>query len=296
MGLSDHNVQIARDRVNGNGVSKDGDESSSESFVESVRRSGPKNVAVDGCFDEVEGVNAILIGKDYNDYVGGTLNLGSSQFGDFVSGNGPSWVEVVTSNILEDPNLEARQLEVSTHLASALDNVRSMGLGPGDVTYLNEDVNVPISERLEDLVEMEQNENNLWKQTSIKHLRLRHWLLKNQRKIIRSDYYALMIGDVVRSRQIKFHHTFQNLVVRGEKETATKSGLLLGLFCAFPVFIAYKVVPTSDDSDLQARWDITTKEAKKVIETGKVLGVHFIGPEEVVIREIASLEVKGGAL
>ncbi|KAK8682960.1 hypothetical protein V6N13_039038 [Hibiscus sabdariffa] len=186
MGLSDHNVQIARDRVNGNGVSKDGDESSSESFVESVRRSGPKNVAVDGCFDEVEGVNAILIGKDYNDYVGGTLNLGSSQFGDFVSGNGPSWVEVVTSNILEDPNLEARQLEVSTHLASALDNVRSMGLGPGDVTYLNEDVNVPISERLEDLVEMEQNENNLWKQTSIKHLRLRHWLLKNQRKIIRS--------------------------------------------------------------------------------------------------------------
>ncbi|KAK8652778.1 hypothetical protein V6N13_126803 [Hibiscus sabdariffa] len=219
MGLSDHNVQIARDRVNGNGVSKDGDESSSKYFVESVRRSGPENVAVDGCFDEVKGFNAILIRKYYNDYVGGTLKLGSSQFGerelmgcsshdnhnhlsdkvgsdndlklvesqgDFVRGKGPSWVEVVTSNILEDPNLEARQLEVSTHLANALDNVRSMGLGPVDVTYLNEDVNVPISERLEDLVEMEQNENNLWKQTSIKHLRLRHWLLKNQRKIIRS--------------------------------------------------------------------------------------------------------------
>ncbi|KAK8682996.1 hypothetical protein V6N13_039072 [Hibiscus sabdariffa] len=86
MGLSDHNVQIAKDRVNGNGVSKDGDGSSSESFVESVRGSGLEYAAVDGCFDEIEGFNAILIGKDYNDYVGGggggTLNLGSSQLGE----------------------------------------------------------------------------------------------------------------------------------------------------------------------------------------------------------------------
>ncbi|KAK9001849.1 hypothetical protein V6N11_024547 [Hibiscus sabdariffa] len=44
-------------------------------------------------------------------------------------------------------------------------------------------------------------------------------------------YYALMIVKL----------SFQNLVVRGEKETATRFGLLLGLSCVFAVFIAYKL-------------------------------------------------------
>ncbi|KAK8497522.1 hypothetical protein V6N13_002926 [Hibiscus sabdariffa] len=129
----------AKDRVNGNGVGKDGGESSSESFVESVRRTGSENAAVDGCLDEVESFNDVLIGKEYNDYVGGTLNLESSQIGErellgcdshvnrdllsdkvgsdkglrhmesqgvFVSRKGPSWVEVVTSNKCIDPYLE----------------------------------------------------------------------------------------------------------------------------------------------------------------------------------------------
>ncbi|KAK8997297.1 hypothetical protein V6N11_020779 [Hibiscus sabdariffa] len=72
----------AKDRVNGNGIGKDGGKSSSESFVESVRRLGPENAAVDGCLDEVESFNDVLIGKDYNDYVEGTLNLESSQIGE----------------------------------------------------------------------------------------------------------------------------------------------------------------------------------------------------------------------
>ncbi|KAK8684867.1 hypothetical protein V6N13_040882 [Hibiscus sabdariffa] len=94
--------------------------------------------------------------------------------GVFVSRSGPSWVEVVTSNRCMDPYLKNRQLEVSTHSGSTLDNNKSMGLGLVDVTYLNEDVNRSACERLEDLVEMEKIEDDvLWKQTSIKHLRLR---------------------------------------------------------------------------------------------------------------------------
>ncbi|KAK8622987.1 hypothetical protein V6N13_117884 [Hibiscus sabdariffa] len=72
----------AKDRVNGNGIGKDGGKSSSESFGESVRRLGPENAVVDGCLDEVESFNDVLIGKDYNDYVEGTLNLESSQIGE----------------------------------------------------------------------------------------------------------------------------------------------------------------------------------------------------------------------
>ncbi|KAK8573041.1 hypothetical protein V6N13_048601 [Hibiscus sabdariffa] len=175
----------------------------------------------DSYLDEVESFNVVLIGKDYNDYVRGTLNLRSSQIeehellgcgshvncdllsdkvgsdkclrhmetrGVFMSKNGPSWVEVVTPNRCVDPYLEDLQLEVSTHSGSALDNNKSTGLRPVDVTYLNEDVNRLACERLEDLVEMKQIEDDvLWKQTSIKHLRLRQWLLNNQKKVSRSS-------------------------------------------------------------------------------------------------------------
>ncbi|KAL4346374.1 hypothetical protein GQ457_17G014490 [Hibiscus cannabinus] len=88
----------AKDRVDGNRFGKDRGESSSKSFVESVRRSGSKNAAVDGCLDE--------------------------------------------------------------------------------------DVNGSACEKLEDLTEMEQIEDDvLWKQTSVKHLRLKQWLLNNQKKV-----------------------------------------------------------------------------------------------------------------
>ncbi|KAK8556949.1 hypothetical protein V6N13_064936 [Hibiscus sabdariffa] len=204
------------------------------SFV--VRRTGPKNAAVGGCLDEVESYD-VLFGKDYNDYVGGTLNLGSSQIGErellgcdshvnrdllsdkvgsnkglrhmesqgvFVSRKGPSWVEAVTSNRCVDPYLEDCQLEVSIHPGSALDNSKSVGLRPVDVTYLNEDINGSSCERLEDLVEMEQiNDDVLWKQTSIKHLKLKQWLLNNQNKVSRSSFKTNgergLVSDMVRS-------------------------------------------------------------------------------------------------
>ncbi|KAK8622989.1 hypothetical protein V6N13_117886 [Hibiscus sabdariffa] len=98
----------AKDRVNGNGIGKDGGKSSSESFVESVRRLGPENAAVDGCLDEVESFNDVLIGKDYNDYVEGTLNLESSQIG------------------------ERELLGCGSHINRELFFIRTMGSAPAD--------------------------------------------------------------------------------------------------------------------------------------------------------------------
>ncbi|KAK8497082.1 hypothetical protein V6N12_000242 [Hibiscus sabdariffa] len=44
------------------------------------------------------------------------------------------------------------------------------------------------------------------------------------------------------------------------------------------------------DSDLLARWESATKEARKAMELGKKVGIQFVGDERQVIHDIALLE------
>ncbi|KAL4352857.1 hypothetical protein GQ457_06G008930 [Hibiscus cannabinus] len=189
--------------VNGIEIDKVRGESSPASCVETIRQSEPERTVVNGGLDKVENFNAVIIGKDFNNYVGGFLNLGSSHIGErelvgggshdlqsekagsnkcishlesqggVVSRNGPSWVDIVNSN---------RPGEESVNPSFVLDENRSTGLGFVEDSCSFEGGIGSAGERVECPIEVEHTEDEDFKQSSIKHMRLRRWLLNNQKK------------------------------------------------------------------------------------------------------------------
>ncbi|KAK8612710.1 hypothetical protein V6N13_092821 [Hibiscus sabdariffa] len=155
--------------VNGIGIDKVGGESSPISCLETFRQSESKRTMVNGGLDKVENFNAVIIGKDFNNY-GSQLE---SQ-GGVVSRNVPSWVDIANSN---------RHGEESVNPCFVLDKNISMGFGPVEDSCSFERGFGTASERVECPNELEHTEDEDFKKSLLKHLRLRQWLLNKQKKV-----------------------------------------------------------------------------------------------------------------